>query len=367
MPTYKPLTRRELISVIEGRSIAHRVPAMIHFWVHANTFGDREKAVLEIMSRYPLDVEFAYFCMPPGFRQQAPKEDATYSWLPYDDPYQGKQVPHDARVAISDWGRLDEIIEKFPDPDFPAMFGPAPAADGDKPKDRDDRPYRLGTWFFCLFERHWSLRGMTNALMDYYTNPKEVHRLFRALTDFYCRVIERAAKERRCDGIWTSDDLGTQTGPFFSVKIFREFFKPYYREMIDAAHANGMHFWMHACGDVTLFVPEWMEVGLDVLHPIQKHCMDERRIAATHGDRITILSGMDVQQVIPWGTPQQVRSEVRFLIDTFWRKGEGRCIISAGNGINQDCPLESLDAFLDETYSYGTRIVQQTQGKAKPR
>ena len=103
--------------------------------------------------------------------------------------------------------------------------------------------------------------------------------------------------------------------------------------------------------------PEWIETGLDVLHPIQKHTMDERDVARRFGSKLTIFTGMDVQQVIPWGTPDDVRREVRFLMDTYWRPGEGRCLITAGNGINGDCPVASLEAFLDESFSYGQTVA----------
>ena len=76
---------------------------------------------------------------------------------------------------------------------------------------------------------------MTNALMDYYTNPDEVHRLFSALTDFYLGVMRRM-KAEGADAIFVTDDLGTQTGPFFSPEIFDEFYAPYYKREIDAAH-----------------------------------------------------------------------------------------------------------------------------------
>ncbi len=346
MAAYDPLTREEVASVIEGRSVAPRVPAFIHFWVHGKAFEDRADRVAEILSRYVPDVQHLPLNMPATFRSA--DSDSTYTWLPYEDPYEGRQVAHDARVAMADWTRLDEILASFPDPAGQELLTRDAPPDG---------RYRLGQWFFCLFERHWSLRGMTNALMDYYTNPHEVHRLFRALTDFYVALIERAGKGRRCDGIWTSDDLGTQTGPFFSPAIFREFYKPYYKEIVAAAHRYGMHLWMHACGNVEPFIGEWIDVGVDVLHPIQKHTMDEKVIAETYGHRITIFAGLDVQQVIPWGTPEQVRQEVRFLLDTFWRKGEGRCMITAGNGINGDCPLPSLEAFLDEAYAYGAKVA----------
>jgi uroporphyrinogen decarboxylase len=63
-------------------------------------------------------------------------------------------------------------------------------------------------------------------------------------------------------------------------------------------------------------IPDWIDAGLDVLHPIQKHTRDEKQIAARYGNELTIFADLDVQQVIPWGTPEGVRAEVRFLLDT---------------------------------------------------
>ncbi len=344
---YEPLTRDEVISVVAGKSTASRVPVHIHFWVHAHTFGDREPAVREILANYPQDFQHLYLCMPATYKPT--DGSSTYSWLPYPNPHEGEVVACDADIAMPDWDSLDEILTSFPDPNCDELLKNARPADG---------RFRLAQWFFCLFERHWSLRGMTNALMDYYANPEEVHRLFRALTDFYLRVIERSAKEGNCDALWTSDDLGTQEGPFFSPDIFREFFKPYYKEMADRAHECGMTLWMHACGNVGPFIPDWIDAGLDVLHPIQKYAMDEKETVAKFGDQLTIFSGIEVQQVIPWGTPEEVREEVRFLIDTYWQPDKGRCMITAGNGINEDCTLASLEALFDEAFSYGTKKVQ---------
>jgi len=346
MPTFEPLTRDQVVSVIEGRSTAPRVPANIHTWVPDEGSDQRKQAVSELLARYPADIQCLHLHLPGMYA--GPADHPDYHWLPYDDPYDGAEIAYDERIAMPDWSRLDEILAHFPDPSFPKLFEWfAP----------DDGRYRLGMWWFCLFERHWSLRGMTNALTDYYTHGAEVHRLFRALTDFYIALIDRTAREGGCDGMFTSDDIGMQTGPFFSPEIFREFFKPYYREIISAAHERNMHMWLHACGNVEEFIPDLIDAGLDVLHPIQKHTMDESTIAARYGPDITIFAGMDVQQTIPWGTPDDVRAEVRFLIDTYWRPGQGRCMITAGNVIHEDCTLASLEAFLDETYTYGAEKV----------
>ncbi len=263
----------------------------------------------------------------------------------FDNPHAGEVQGHDGVVAIEDYERqLDGVLANFPDPEYKGMFPDNPPADG---------RYRLGQWFFFFYERFWSLRGMTNALMDPYVYPDQVHRLFDKMADFYCRVLERAKAECHIDGFFTSDDLGTQASTFFSPDLFDEFFVPYYKRVIDKCHALGIHFWLHSCGNIEAIIPRLIELGVDVLHPIQKYTMDERSIAERFGGQICIWAGFDVQQIIPWGTPEEVREEVRFMIDTY-KRPEGRLMLTAGNGINEDCSLESLEALLDEVTRYGT-------------
>ena len=341
----QPLTRQELVSVIEGKGAARRVPVMMHFWVHPAAFGDREQRVRDLLNNYPMDIQTIGVEMPGMFDGR--EDDPEYRWVNFDDPGKDANIGIDSHAPIPDWSLLDGILRDFPDKNYPNMTAARVPADGS---------YRLGIWWFCLFERHWSLRGMENALMDYYTDPDSVHRLFRALTDFYLAVIERMAADWKVDGVFTSDDIGTQTGPFFSLPIFREFFKPYYRELIDKAHSLGMHFWLHTCGNIELFLPDFVDIGMDVIHPVQKYTMDERRIAERFGKDICIWGGFDVQQVIPWGSPEDVRREVRFMIDTYQRP-EGRFMLTAGNGVTEDCPIESLEALFDETISYGKAVV----------
>ncbi|NLN45433.1 MAG: hypothetical protein GX153_02540 [Clostridiaceae bacterium] len=338
----RALTREQMVRVIEGMGAAGRVPVILDFWTHPEVFGEREPEVRELLSRYPSDVVFARIQVPQVF--DAPPGDPAYRWVQSDDPYVGQRVGKDEQVAIHDWDLLDEVLAAFPSPEYPGLFPELMPEDG---------RYRLGYWWYWLFERHWSLRGMTRALFDFYDDPQSVHRLYRALTDFYLRMLERAKRELRLDGVFVSDDLGTQTGPFFSPEVFRTFFKPYYKELIDRAHELGMHFWLHACGNIERILPDLIEIGLDVLHPIQKYTMDERQIAKCYGKDLCIWAGFDVQRIIPYGTPEEVRQEVRYLIDTYARP-EGRFMLTAGNAITPDCPVESLRALLDEAYTYGS-------------
>lgn len=347
--SYEALTREQMISVIEGKGCASRIPMIYHFWTHADTFGERKQEAALLLDKYPNDALTIPFNMPAVF--DAPEDDPEYRWVNFSDPYKDQNVALDAKTAITDWSLLDGVLENFPNPYYPGLFPCNPAENG---------KYRLGTFWYFYFERLWSLRGMTNSLMDFYTDPESVHRLFRGFTDFYKVVLERSKKELNLDGILTSDDIGTQTGPFFSLAIFREFFKPYYKEIIDKAHSLGMHFWLHACGNIELFLPDLIELGIDVIHPIQKYTMDEKKIAEKYGKDICIWAGFDVQQTIPYGTPDEVRKEVRFMIDTYFRP-DGRLMLTAGNGITSDCKVESLEALLDETYHYGIEKVRDAK------
>ena len=114
-----------------------------------------------------------------------------------------------------------------------------------------------------------------------------------------------------------------------------------------------MHFWLHSCGNNTEALDDLIEAGVNVFHPVQKHTMDEKTVAARFGERITFLCGFDVQHILQEKNPDGVREEVRFLIDTFDRPDGGMCI-AAGNGIVAGTPFENIEAFLDEALRYGS-------------
>ncbi len=341
------LTRQEVIQVIEGRGATKRIPLAVHQWMSPGAFLERESQIQEIQNRYPNDVQSIFLNMPAVF--DAPSDDASFRWLSFDNPFPA-DIALDAVSAIGDYENLDDILANFPNPNYHGILPKnAPAEDG---------RYRLGFWWYLLFERFWSLRGMENALCDFYEYPEEVHKLFRALTDFYKVVMTRARNELQLDGIMVSDDIGTQKSSFFSEEIFTEFFKPYYKELFDHAHSLNMHFWLHSCGNIQNFIPHLIEIGLDVLHPIQKYTMDEKEIAEKYGDKLCIWAGFDVQQVIPYGSPEEVREEVRFMFDTYYRT-DGRFILALGNNATADTPTESVEALLDEAVRYGLEICSR--------
>lgn len=236
------LKREDIIRVIEGKGAAERVPLLMDIWIYDNVFENDPEKREKWLSQYPRDIREVFLQMPGMF--EAPAEDPDYCWTT-KDMVKDETKGLDAQSVIEEWEDAEEFYRTFPSADSPALIN-TKAEKGDQ--------YLLGRWWYCLFERLWSLRGMENALTDFYLYPEEVHKLFRYLTDFYMCAMERAKKELDVDGFFVSDDIGTQKGPFFSLDIFREFFKPYYKEIIDKAHELGTHFWLHSCGNIEMFL-----------------------------------------------------------------------------------------------------------------
>ena len=344
------LPKEQVVRAIERRGGVARVPMMLHFWNGPDGYGDRADLVRAIQADFPQDMYSVSPRMPSLWDDPAAKGHIPgYSWMATPPPAGGTAAKgHDANICISDWAMLDDILAAWPDANLPQLTQGLNELIAANAAGR----YVTAHWWYCLYERLWSLRGMENVLMDFYLNPAPVHRLLDALTDFYCAIIRRLAREAKVDGIFTSDDIGMQTGPMFSPEIFAQFFRPRYERIIRTAHEEGLHFWLHACGDISLFLEDFIAMGLDVIHPIQKYAMDMDATARRFGGRIAFWVGMDVQQILPRGTTEEVRRETRRMIDAFDRTGGG-CLVTAGNGITGDVPLENLRAFYEETYEYG--------------
>lgn len=335
-----PLPRAEVIKAIERRNPA-RVPLVRTKWWGEGleeSYGDR----LHRFDRFSEDAEILFI-------EPVVPARMGLSWpLPEDGAL-------DNRPVIDEWSKLDEFVEKLPDPENdPQMDALVETAARIRAQDT----YLLFGWWRLFFERPWAIRGMQNLLMDYLLEPKQVIRLHEALCDLYLRYLTRAVRDLKPDGFWTSDDLGHQTQLFMSPETFRALIKPYYRRIGDLLAAEKLHWWLHSCGNNTAILGDLVETGVDVFHPVQKGTMDYEQVAAAYSDRMTFLVGFDVQHVLPEGTPAQVRAEVRSIIDTFDRPDGGMCL-AAGNGILPGVPLENIEAFLDEARRYGAAHRQQ--------
>jgi uroporphyrinogen decarboxylase len=340
---YEPLKKKDVVKAIKFDRPA-RVPMVnTHWWGEGlgGQYGDR----LQEFAIYPQDAVQAYSGMP-GFDPR----DHGYWWkLPRREADPSVKRGNDSTVRLVDWDDLKCIEADPPDTEAPGILDRAVKS---AKAGHDAGMYVLLHHWGLMFESVWGFRGMENLLTDYHENPKEIHRLHRLITDTELRFLDRAIRETKPDGFFHSDDFGFQTGPLISPEIFREFIKPYYREVYDFVHGKGLDIWLHTCGCVTELIDDLVDVGLDVIHPIQKHTMDAAETVRRWRGKIAFWPGMDVQQTLRFGTPDDVRAEVRLMMDTFDLPEGGMCIAS-GNGIVAGTPFENIRAYLDESYHYG--------------
>ena len=255
---WEPLSREDVINAVE-RKYPPRIPLVMAKWWGEGLeeqYGDQ----LDQFDRYPEDVVHLWL------HELIEYEHMGLSW---DLPEGGA---HDAMAVMDDWAKLDEFIEKLPDPESDARFDSL-LEEAERAREQDR--YIIFGWWRLFFERPWQIRGMTSLLMDYYTAPDQVHKLYAALCEVYLGYLRRAIRELRPDGFWTSDDLGHQKNLFMRPETFREFLKPYYQQIGDLLGENNIHWWLHSCGNNTLILDDLIEVGLTVFHPVQKGTMDE--------------------------------------------------------------------------------------------
>ena len=197
--------------------------------------------------------------------------------------------------------------------------------------------------YFGLFERAYGLVSIPTLLESMVTNPSLVGELLEKITDYKLEVT-RNLLSMDFDAMHCGDDLGTQLGPFFSPRLFRALLKPCYRRLWRVWKDAGKFVMLHSCGRVMEFLPDLVEIGLDVLEPVQP-CNDLESLKKQYGDRLTFWGGIDTQRLLPFGTPTEVRAGAARTIRTLG-KGGGH-IIGPSQEIMKDVPLENVIALLE--------------------
>lgn len=204
--------------------------------------------------------------------------------------------------------------------------------------------------FADIWQRPALVRGWEGMFVDMVENPDWVHALSRKFTAFYKEDYARAAAASggRIDIYLLISDLGSQTGPLISPAMFRQFVAPYIREMADCIHGLGAKVLYHSCGCIRRFIPDLIELGVDILDPIQPAGpeMAPDRLKADFGDRLCFHGGIDMQRLLPHGSPDEVRAERRRYCDMLGR--DGGYILGPAHLFQPDVPPENILAVYDQ-------------------
>ena len=199
------------------------------------------------------------------------------------------------------------------------------------------------------------LRGVEQILLDLVLNPAIAECIFQRVTEFYLEYARRTF-DAAGDGIdifFTGDDFGTQNGLFMSPEMWQRFLRPGFKAFVDLAKQYGRQVAHHSCGSIKPIIPDLIACGLDILNPVQPeaHDMDAGELKRLFGDRLCFHGSISIQRTLPFGTPEDVRNEVR---ERFRALGSGGGLIfCTAHNIQADTPVENIEALFDAYQSIG--------------
>jgi uroporphyrinogen decarboxylase len=250
-------------------------------------------------------------------------------------------MPHPVAYPLADDpGKLETY--HFPDPYHEGRFTAARNL-ADKWR---GKAFLFGKIGMILFERAWSIRGMTQLLTDMVERPDFVEELLdRIVNEWNLPIIDQQI-EIGIDGFYFADDWGSKTGLMFSPAMWRRFIKPRLALIYEHCHKKGVYVGQHSDGKIVSIFPDLIEIGMDIFNPLEPSVMDVYEMKRQFGDKVTFYGGIDVEKTLPFGTPDEVRAEIRERAERLG-KGGGY-ILQSSHTMLWDVPLENITAYIEE-------------------
>jgi uroporphyrinogen decarboxylase len=248
---------------------------------------------------------------------------------------------------LKEWEDLETYV--FPDPLAPGYLdytaGLLKAGYG--------KDHIVTAYHFCtLFERAYILRGFENFLMDLMAEEDQAAVLLDRITGFHVALAKRYV-ELGVNCGRTVDDYGMQTSMLIAPDLWRRLFKPRLARIFAVYRNAGLPVIHHSCGNIMEIVPDLIEIGMNVLNPIQPKALDLKALAAKYGDKVTFFGGICNQEVLPLGSPEDIDRNVGEITAILGAKG--RYVIAPSNGIGADVPPENVAAFFAAAEKYRRR------------
>ncbi len=271
------------------------------------------------------------------------KPPGGYYTFPVDYPLKTAQMEEIAKFA-------------WPDPDEPSRY------EGLRERAKylfEKTDYALvadGLTGVGIFDMAWHLRGMENIFLDMLIHPEFTQTLFERLTDYYVRVYRNymQAVGDFIQMVIYYEDLSGQDGPLISPQLYRKYIKPGHQKIFKTIkNYTNAKICVHTCGSAYAFLDDYVELGVEVLNPVQISArdMDPERLKAKYGAVLSFHGGIDTQRFLPRATPQQVREEVRRMIRILGRGGG--YLFTSCHSIQPDVPPENIVALFEAAFEYG--------------
>ena len=240
----------------------------------------------------------------------------------------------------------------FPDPFAKGRFDVAKAAYNKYSKD-----YAIvADLETSFFETAWYLVGLDKLLQDMALEESYVNVLFDTIMEINTTIGQKLI-EIGADIIWAGDDFGTQQGLLISPAMWRKIFKPRIKQMFDSFRKTNpdIKIAWHSCGSILPIIPDFIEIGLDILNPLQPKAagMTAEFLKETYNKKLVFFGGIDIQDLLPNKSIEEIKKEVQ-RIAGIYGKGGGYIIAPAHN-IQDDTPVENILAFFEAVKALQTR------------
>ncbi len=202
-----------------------------------------------------------------------------------------------------------------------------------------------------IFEIAWYLRGMEEFMIDLVLNPDLANYHLDRITDIRCEMAQKYAKSG-VDILHVGDDVATQLDMMISPKLWRQYIKPRLSKVINSARKINPEIIVdyHSDGNIQTIIPELIEVGVDILNPIQPECMDPIEIKRKYGDRLSFRGTIGTQSTMPFGTPEEVEMVCKKMIEEVGKSGG--FILAPTHMLEPEVPWENIEAMIGAIKKY---------------
>jgi uroporphyrinogen decarboxylase len=266
--------------------------------------------------------------------------DVTWKTIEYRTPYGTGKYTEPFGHPVAE----DRALESYhsPDPNRPSLY----TETSHVLANFKNEYWIVGVTPTTIFESAWALRGYEQLMIDMATNPDTANRVLD-IPFSYHKIVTQQLVSLGVDMIWLGDDVGGQNSMLMSPRMWRQYFKPRMADLMASLREINPHIKIayHTDGVVYPIIPDLIEIGLDVLNPIQPTAMDPVRLKKEYGKNLCYWGSLDIQQTLPFGTPEQVKTEVNSRLNTIGRGGG--LIIGPTHNLQLDTPLENFWAMIN--------------------
>lgn len=354
------MTSRERTVAVLNRQMPDRLPREIKLTQPLMDDFRKRTGANDPADYYGLDVRDVYFAPPtdmPDFSSYYPQGVPTL-WNP-------------AGWEVGEWGvgvkpgsmyhfihiehpmlglSTVEDLKNYPFPDL-AKPERHQHLESDVRAWHDQGLFVIGFMEWTIFEIAWHMRGMDNLFSDILFSPDFAEYLLERITEIRCFQARRHA-EAGVDLIKIGDDVGTQRSMLMSPEMFREWFKPRYKRVIEAARSvnPSLHVCYHSDGDCWDVIPDLIEAGVTVLNPVQPECLDLAAVKREFGGDLRFWGGIGTQTTMPFDDADDVYRTVQCAIDTLGPTGYFPCPTHV---LEPEVPWANIEAYLRAVEEYG--------------